>query len=275
MVHGRRRFGLAQALLLAACTSSGPATPVEPRALPTEVEAVRKYILETEYPELFGDEPYRTRIERALVSDLDGDGVAEVILLFYPHYRQSAPIVIYHVSQDMKVTRVMEGLAPGPLQPLSGEYLDSHALGEAVDASVAGPGKQAPLIDAAVTTTGLAGLVEYWTFVHMDGRKGEPFYVDMTDVDVPDGKRSCADFEFSRVEDIAAGGLDGEPGEVDLAARVGSELWLYRIPRFLPDGRLEKQVRVIPIPADFADFEQGQSMLRYRDSSGELHPLRP
>ena len=45
----------------------------------------------------------------------------------------AATIVFYRIAENLEVSRVIEGLAPGPLQPLSGEYLDSHTLGAAAD----------------------------------------------------------------------------------------------------------------------------------------------
>lgn len=252
-----------------ACASQQPA------ALPQEVEAVRKHILERDYPELFGSDAYRTRIENVVVRDLDGDGSHEVVVLYRPHYRQSATIAIYRLSKDLEVTRVMEGLAPGPLQPISGEYLDSHALGQAADMSVAMPGGQAELV-AAFMRSGFGGLVEYATFVHADSRKGDPSFVDLSRIEIPDGRKTCEAFEFSRVDEIAVGPLEGGTGETYLVARVGSELWVYRIIRFLPNGLLEKEVRVRPIPEDFASFEPGgHETLRYLSSGGELRPLLP
>jgi hypothetical protein len=102
------------------------------------LEAVKKYILETDYPEVFGTEQYKTRIEGVLDVDIDNDGAREIVVLYFPHYRQSASIVIYKISSDLRVTRVTERLAPGPLQKVSGDYLDSHNLGMGVDFEIQG-----------------------------------------------------------------------------------------------------------------------------------------
>ena len=44
------------------------------------VEAVQKYILEKDYPELFKDKPYRTRIENVLIADINNDGKNDLVL---------------------------------------------------------------------------------------------------------------------------------------------------------------------------------------------------
>jgi hypothetical protein len=244
--------------------------------LPREVEAVRKHILERDYPELFGSKAYRTKIEDILVTDLDRDGNIDVVILFVPHYRQSAPIVIFRLSKDLRVTRVKEGLAPGPLVPLSGAYLDSHTLGQAVDFTMdakGGPGDREKVFTAVITSR-FGGVVEYKTFIHADGRSGEVAYVDMRHTDVPNGKDTCAEFEFARVEGIAAGVLENEPTKVYLAARVGSELWLYHIAEFLPNGLMRKEIRVEKLPTDFSRFAPGaKEILLYQTTAGDVRPL--
>jgi hypothetical protein len=55
---------------------------------PPRFQAVMDYLLNEEYPELFGDEPYVIRPTGFDIGDLDGDGVEEVVVSFYPHYRQ-------------------------------------------------------------------------------------------------------------------------------------------------------------------------------------------
>src|SRR2546427_246981 len=124
LVVGTAAFGLC---LVAAVVSA------QEEQSPRDLAALQKHIVEKDYPELFGSTAYRTKIEKILNVDLDRDGNRELVVLFAPHYRQSAPIVIYRLSKTLEVTRVKEGLAPGPLVPLSGAYLDSHSLGQGVD----------------------------------------------------------------------------------------------------------------------------------------------
>ena len=105
----------------------------EKKKYPPRFQAAMDYLLEKDYPELFGEKSYRIRPTGFDIGDLDGDGVDEVVVSFYPHYRQSPTVVIFKVDDKMNVTRVIEGLAPGRLIPVTGEYLDSHSLGQAAD----------------------------------------------------------------------------------------------------------------------------------------------
>jgi len=246
--------------------------------LPKEVEAVQRYILEKDYPELFGDKPYRTKIENAIVADLDDDGRPEVVVHFTPHYRQSAPIVIYRVEKGLQVTRVKEGLAPGPLVPLTGAYLDSHTLGMGVDFIYAFKTAEEEAARKKVVEIGLqrfGGYVQYKSFSHADARSGNRAYIDMTHATVAGGKDSCADFEFSRVAQISAGRLGPELSRTYLAALVGEEIWLYRIDEFLPNGLLKKTLKIEKAPGDFLEFAPlSGPYIRYRARNGEMKALR-
>src|SRR5262249_46911000 len=113
------------------------------------VEALKKYLLEKDYPEAFGDTRYHARVENILDVDINNDGKKELVVQYNPHYRQSAVVIIYRVSPELELTRVTEGLAPGPLQKLSGDYLDSHGLGQSADFTV-GQGQVKPGETAAV-----------------------------------------------------------------------------------------------------------------------------
>ena len=258
------RHGLAMLLvLMGAMVGSSAGQEANPR-----LEALKSYILEKDYPEVFGDADYKTRIEAVLDVDIDNDGLKEFVVLYFPHYRQSPPIVIYKVSANLEVKKVTEGLAPGPLQPLSGDYLDSHNLGMAVDIDAQGTEKKTPVdLFHVFTGNGMNGFVAYDQFFHVDGRKGSPSYIDMTGVKVPMGKHDCAGFEFSRVKQIAAGGLREDPARNYLAAWVGDEIWVYLIRGVSQDGMLDKQHWVIKAPKGFAGFESGQG-LTYKTEAG-------
>src|SRR5215469_7302763 len=134
------------------------------------LKAVQTSILEKDYPEVFANSPYKTRVQAVLEADVDNDGKREVIVLFSPHFRQSASILIYKVDSDLKVSRVTEGLAPGPLQAISGEYLDSHESGNAVDFEIPGSSDLEKVLKVAGSSR-MGGLVAYDAFYHMDGRR--------------------------------------------------------------------------------------------------------
>lgn len=231
-----RLFGLFLGLL-AATAAAGE--------MPQKVAAVQKYLLEQEYPEVFGDKHYRVKIEDALVADVDDDGISEVILLVKPHYRQSPTVVLFKVSKDMKVKRVVEGLAPGPLVPVTGDYLDSHTLGMAADLTVKGAEKDPKMRKEAVAIAlkEMGGVVEYANFIHTDGRTGKaPVYIDMTHLKAPKDA-TCEKFEFSKVDALQVAAKDDGSGNY-IVALVGSELYMYKIKKIAADGFLQKTLTV-------------------------------
>jgi hypothetical protein len=228
--------------------------------IPPEIEAVRTYLLRTDYPELFKDTPYRTRIENAILADLDGDGRPEVIAQFAPHYRQSATIQIYKVSPDRAVSRIREGLAPGPLVPLMGEFLDSHTLGLAVDFQ-ANKKDGTPVDRTTVreaTFKRFGNLVEYRNFFHADARSGSGYYIDMTQVD-DRSVSNCESFQFSKVDQIAAGKIPTIGIDTFLTAVVGRELFIYRINGVDSLGLLDKTIWVASLPSQFENLVIGDS----------------
>jgi len=231
------------------------------------LDALKKYILEKDHPEVFGDADYKTRIENVLDIDIDNDGSNEFVVLYFPHYRQSPPIVIYKVSADLDVKKVAEGLAPGPLQPLSGDFLDSHSLGMAVDFEVDSKNATPQDLFRVTAKNGMNGFVAYDSFFHADGRRGSPSFVDMRGVKVPMDKHDCGGFEFSRVREIAAGGLKEDHKRNYLAAWVGDEIWVYLIRGISPEGLLDKQLSVIKAPKGFAGFEPDHG-LSYKTETG-------
>lgn len=240
------------------------------RALPPQVAAVQKYILEDEYPELFGDKSYRVKIENAVVADLDRDGEMEVILHVVPHYRQSPTIAIYRVDASMTVTRVVEGLAPGPLQSLTDAYLDSHTLGEGVDMDLGD--RQHDLSSRRQIVSSSLGqflsIVEYANFFHVDSRKGNGAYIDMAGVSQPKSK-TCEGFEFSAVDGISVGVVSGAGDAVLLAAWVKDKVYLYRIKAFTPSGLIDKEIWSVDVAEDFKGFPEGPGpRLEYLTAAG-------
>jgi hypothetical protein len=177
--------------------------------------------------------------------------------------------VIYKINRDLKVARVTEGLAPGPLQPLSGDYLDSHSLGQAADFDIEIPkDKRNPDdIRKIAMKNGMNGFVTYDAFFHMDGRTGLAAFIDMRGVKLQSGKKDCSSFEFSRIKQIAAGHLREDPSKNYLAAWVGDEIYVYLISGISDDGILDKERWVIKAPKGFKGFENGQA-LTYKTETG-------
>lgn len=233
------------------------------------VEALKKYILEKDRPEVFGETQYRMRIDNILDVDVDNDGKRELVVHTFPHYRQSATVLIYMVSAESGITRVTEGLAPGPLQQISGEYLDSHEIGEGVDLALGEDQGQAGSTEkfVAIALEHFGGVVAYRNFCHADGRKGPGYYIDMRNVELPKQEDNCGSFEFSKVRQIAAGHVREDAPKNYLAAWVGDEIYVYLIRGISSQGMLDKRTWIVKAPTDFKGFipEEG---LAYKTASG-------
>lgn len=209
--------------------------------------AVKAYLLaKDDYPELFKDKPYKLQVEDVVIADLDGDQQDEVVLQMKPHYRQSPTIVIFRVDANMKVTRVVEGLAPGPLLPISGEYLDSHTMGMAVDMQIEpvkdGQTEPKPVIELLFKNFG--GVVEYKNWYHVDNRSGRKLYIDMRNHDIPKHEVTCANFEFSTIKKIWVGQRRGTKGNY-LLAYVEGKIYAYKIHQFLNNGLMKKSLEIL------------------------------
>jgi hypothetical protein len=264
---------------------SSLASPAATTTAAAKVNAIRRVVLNEDYPERFAGHIHRVRIDSMVLADLDGDGIEEAVVVFSPHYRQSPTVALFRLKQEgarYQASRVREGLAPGPLRPLTGRFHDSHALGLAEDLRLSprpdgSPVPAAELL-AAAAQAGWRGLVQYRGFVHADLREGSGTYLDMTHAQVPGDDPHCAHFEFALVNELAVGAArPGEPA-LHIAARVHDEITFYRITSIDSSGLLTKQAWRMKVPADFdslvalPEVRQGMS-LQYRSSSGALRVL--
>ena len=215
------------------------------RKLPDELIKVKKYILEKDYPEVFGEKKYRTAVDGFEIADFGNDGLVEVIILYRPHYLQSPTIVIYQIQKDGSVKRIREALAPGPLVERTYDFLDSHELGEGVDFTDASSYLERKT--AAKMAAEMGGLiVQYKNFMHMDSRKGKGTYIDMSHVEPFDSKQTCASFEFSKVDFIyvAVGSREDNKNLSFIFATVGNQVYVYEIAGIDKDGYLDKKLSI-------------------------------
>ena len=246
-IHSQLFALLLSALVITAPASAGEPAPAQ-KQFPPRFQAVMDYLLKDEYPELIGDKPYHIRPTGFDIGDLDGDGVDEVIVSFSPHYRQSPTIVLFKVDNNMNVTRITEGLAPGKLVPVTGDYLDSHTGGHGVDLSIGDAmndkSKREAFIKASIKNMG--NVVVYNNFIHSDGRKGKGVYIDMMHIKHPPKNQTCESFEFATVEKIQIGRKGEDPTPVILAL-AGDEVYFYKIKGIRKDGLLDKTINVVPL----------------------------
>ncbi len=206
------------------------------------VNAVRA-AAEREPVETFGDAKGSFRVREIQLLDVDGDGAPEAFVWIDPSVRQTPTILIYTYDAAHGPRRILEGLVPGSLAPVSGRLVDDHTMGFGVDMSGA-DGKPLDfdkVLDASVRF-GMS-LVRYAMFVHTDVRRGFVSYVDLSDRTLPPpGTNTCANFEFSLVEGLAAGTLAGRGDARYLVALTASDITIYQFRGIRPNGTLDKKV---------------------------------
>lgn len=234
-----------------------------PSNYPPEIIALQDYLLHQDYPELFGDKAYRLEIRNILISDVDGDGYTEMVVHYQPHYRQSPTIVFYQLSGNFEVTRVIEGLAPGKLVPVSKQYNDSHMVGSGIDFtgsdSTGSSSFTRETLVKFLQLNGFGNYVLYQNFVHVDGRShtSGPTFVDMEHLIQSEDTVDCEYFEFEPVREISMAVADGIQY---LAAWVGSQLYLYHIAGFTEQGLIDKEWAEYSVPNDFSGFVSGETI---------------
>jgi len=216
-----------------------------------ELQKVRDHILNTDYPERFGDKSYRIAINGFEIIDFGNDGLKEAVVLYSPHYLQSPTIVIYQFQQDGAVHRIKEALAPGPLVKRGDYFLDSHGIGEGVDFTVGDEslasenGRKVAVMATEQSDFGL--IVHYRNFFHADMRAGAPTYIDMTHLEPFSDSKQCAEFEFSKVDTIMVGYHKVNKDVGMIAATVGKQIYLYEISGINQEGFLDKKLTIMDV----------------------------
>ena len=273
----RRVVPLAGSLLLTAACALGTGPSVEAPRDPPEVEAVLRYAAGPNHPEVAYGREYPLRIRGYGVRDIDGDGVTEVVLWADPHLLQSPTLTIYSVDESGRVTRAIEGLAPGPLVPATGGLADTHVMGLGVDFPVDAASEDGAADISRLEQKSLErGLhtVRYRDFLHTDARGGQRGYVDLSRADPLGTDRICGTFEFAPIESLAVGSLleDREGGYV--VAATSGRLYLYRIDAIRPDGLLDKQPWIVDQPAGYLDLATSDDgVIEYESVDGSRHPV--
>jgi hypothetical protein len=192
--------------------------------------------------EVFGDVRGSTRIRGVQLLDIEGDGWPEGFVWVDPSFRQTPTILVYTYDPQQGAHRILEALVPGRLYPVSGRFRDSHNLGYGLDWGVAG-GKEPVDPDRLIQTAAGLGfsVVRYRTFMHSDSREGFVSFVDLNDRTLPSPEtEDCGGFEFSLVQALTAGSLEGDPSGRYLVALTAGDITIYRFRRVRPNGMLDK-----------------------------------
>ena len=254
-------------MLLALAQVAGP-------PLDTTIINVVRAAVEREPVEAFGRAPGLVHVREIVLLDVDGDGAPEAFVWIVPQFRQTPTLLAYTYDPQRGARRILEGLVPGRLQPVSGQLVDDHTLGFGADMTVGGDGKPVDvdrLIAAGVDHH--MSLVRYSTFFHTDGRTGFVMYVDLSDRTLPSSStRTCADFEFSSVEGLAAGPLSGSQKRY-LVALTTNDVTIYGFRGIRPNGTFDKESWVRPRPPDVTGLgisASGVVVLRTRDGQAVL-----
>lgn len=225
---------------------------------------VMEFMMHADYPEKFKGEGYHVRVVDTAKLEGFWPGADLFFLAINPNYRQTPTILLFRAEKNGKISRITEGLAPGPLVPVSGDYLDCHTMNMGVDLTVEGD----PMEVVKTALGQKTNIVRYAKFYHMDTRDGSGGYLDMSEKPEYRNEITCEKFEFSKVENIGAGSIKG--GNF-LAALVGGKVYFYRIESISGEGFLKKTVEVAARPKDFTEFASGDNgELEYKSKDGKL-----
>lgn len=241
---------------------------------PKEINLVFDYLLKKDYPELFGDQPFQFRPIAWQIIDIDDDGKTEVFLQTFPHYRQSPTITIFQIDKSDSVTRIIEGFVPGHLVKLSkaDDYFDPHSTGTAIDMQLDSnePEKFRKLAESSLSF-GMS-VILYKNFIHSDKREGKGIFVDLMYLDDYARENSCAKFQFEKPDQIIAGKVKNQEKKF-LIAKVGNELFCYKINGFVDSKFVDKEIKIIEIPKDFKELQLDNMTIKYLNKKGQIKDL--
>lgn len=252
---------LAVALLLA---------PPQDSPIRTEFESV----LRAAPIEVFDSVAGATVVRGALLADVDADGTQEGVVWIRPGFRQTPTVLLFRRSSDGHWTRVTEGLAPGRFTAVSGRLRDSHALGAGVDLTGGdgGPAVQDRILAAASASR--MSVVAYQGFLHGDARTGATFIVDLQKWPLPKGTdKTCESFEFSAVDVVDVGPLEGGGAAPYLVALTPEDVTIYRIASIAGSGRLTATSVLRPREADVTGLGRDAAGRIVLMTSGGTRPV--
>ncbi|GAA6134941.1 hypothetical protein NBRC116188_17310 [Oceaniserpentilla sp. 4NH20-0058] len=218
--------------------------------MPEEIQLVQDYILNTEYPEVFNEEKYRISVSNFKIIDLDFDNQNDVVVSYKPHYTQSPTIVLFKIDENKKVTRVTEGFAPGPLVQRGDYFLDPHSTDKAIDIQVKEEKKDSLIGAISLKSTKFTMAIDYPNFTHLDMREGFKSYINLTHVNEFVTESNCYQFEFSYIENMFVGYIEGEKKEPFISSIIGEKMYTYIIHNIDKEGFINKSIEVTNLKKD-------------------------
>lgn len=242
---------------------------------PKEVKLAFDYLTNKDFPESFNRISHQFRPVAWVINDIDNDGITEVFLQTFPHYRQSPTITIFQIHKLDSVSRITEGLAPGHLIPISpvDNYIDTHTTGTAIDMQLGGSNPDKVSIFADSSMEHGRSLVLYKNFIHTDKRDGKPTLLDLRYLNDFIQENTCENFQFAQPESIAAGKISGKANKFFIA-QVGDQLFCYEIKGFEANGLIDKMVTIRDKPMDFKRFKEEGGFIKYETFSGDLKSVK-
>ena len=95
----------------------------------TTIVAAVRAVATREPVEAFKSGPGLVRVRDIQLLDVDDDGSPEAFVWIDPSFLQTPTILVYTYHRQHGARRLLEGLVPGQLRPVSGRFTDDHALG--------------------------------------------------------------------------------------------------------------------------------------------------